>query len=582
MNTSNKITELKNWKFALDQTGYGEGTGWAGKYFDDSNWADVKTNTCWETYEAAMFDYEGMGWFRTKFTPKEQNKQYILHFNGVGGVAKVFVNGSLAGTYENRYLPFEINITRWVWTAGENTIAVLVDNSFRGKTHLTGGPKVEWVLYGGLTHAVWVEERRVFHLDHVRADTDHCGNAKITVTVGNHAVITDLECELVVEIEELNAVQTKQAFCPYSTSCKIAFEFKDTGAKPWSPDAPNLYTVKVSMFRNGELVHWVKHRFGFRTITTKGTEILLNGKPLLLKGANRYDEYAPYGICPPEECIREDMLAMKKAGMNLIRTHYPQDPIHYDLADELGLMYMIEIPLNWWAPTEDDTLADHVGLLNEAVNCLDDTYFWHCNHPSWTIWSVGNECSHSMPAAQAMFRMLAERIRGLDCGRLVTYAANRALLNSTELDFCDILCMNYYSGIKSESVEDFPVQLETVLRGKLKTAQELYPNVPHVMSEFGYVCVAGIRGSTQFGRYAEDFGTTFLKKKCEEFLADPQMKGLIIWSWADYRHRRDFKSGPVGMGISATYGPWGLVTMDRKPKQALLNTITEVYNNWNV
>ena len=176
--------------------------------------------------------------------------------------------------------------------------------------------------------------------------------------------------------------------------------------------------------------------------------------------------------------------------------------------------------------------------------------------------------------------MLADRMKGLKTNRLVTYAANKPLLNSEELDFCDILCMNYYSGSKSESVEDFPEQLETILREKLRVAQELYPNVPHVMSEFGYVGIGGIYNNANSGRYSEDYGATFLKKKVEEFLADPQMKGLIIWCWADYRHRRGFVPAFTGMGFQATYGPYGLVTIDRKPKKMLLDVMTEVYTNW--
>jgi len=103
-----------------------------------------------------------------------------------------------------------------------------------------------------------------------------------------------------------------------------------------------------------------------------------------------------------------------------------------------------------------------------------------------------------------------------------------------------------------------------------------------VMTEFGYVCVGGIHGNVYEGRYAEDFGTTFLKADCAEFLKDPNLKGMIIWCWADYRHRRGFVPSKTNMGIQATYGPWGLVTMDRKPKQMLLDTMREIYQNWEI
>jgi len=113
-------------------------------------------------------------------------------------------------------------------------------------------------------------------------------------------------------------------------------------------------------------------------------------------------------------------------------------------------------------------------------------------------------------------------------------------------------------------------------------AQELYPNVPHVMTEFGYVAPYGSHGSDTEGRYTEDFGATFLKAKCEQLLKNPQLKGLIIWCWADYRHRRGFVTNKFNMGFQATYGPYGLVSMDRKPKKKWIKVMKDVYKNWQV
>ena len=176
--------------------------------------------------------------------------------------------------------------------------------------------------------------------------------------------------------------------------------------------------------------------------------------------------------------------------------------------------------------------------------------------------------------------MLAARMRNLNPGRLITYASNQPLQNAQELDFCDFLSMNYYSGSLAENADQFPEQLTAVLEKKLGLAQELYPNIPHVMTEFGYVCVRGVHGSLTEGRYAEDFGVTYLTADCAEFLKDPQMKGLMLWSWADYRHRRGFVPGKFSMGFQATYGPYGLVTIDRKPKEMLLETMSKIMKDW--
>ena len=92
----------------------------------------------------------------------------------------------------------------------------------------------------------------------------------------------------------------------------------------------------------------------------------------------------------------------------------------------------------------------------------------------------------------------------------------------------------------------------------------------------------GIHGSETEGRYTEDFGTTFMREKLPIFMSNKQMKGMIIWCWADYRHRRAFIPAKTGMGMQATYGPYGLVSIDRKPKTLLLGLMSDFYNNWKV
>ena len=581
---STQRTELKTWKFTLDQTKYGEGAGWARPEYDDSRWIEVDTYTAWETLEYAMADYEGCGWFRTRVSAtKAAKKRHVLKFDGIGGMAKVFVNGRYVGGTDNRYLPFEIDISNELKSEGESLIAVLVDNSFRGKAHIPGGAKVEWVLYGGLTHKIYLEEQPATYISHVRADAQADGNLKVTVEIHDRlprTYIPDFVGTVQVSVAGLPELTMEQEVKPEcNKKIQLVFEAKAEDVKTWSPDEPNLYDLQVVLTEKGQPLYTVNDRIGFRTIAVEGTKILLNGKEIYLKGANRYDENAPYGNCPPPEKIREDLLEMKRCGLNLVRTHYPQDEIHYKIADEVGIMYMIEVPLNWWFPKDTETFADFCGLVAEAVDSLDRTFQNFCNHPCWTVWSVGNECFHSHPAVNQTFRMLAERMRALNPGRLITYAANKPLLNSQELDFVDFLGMNAYSGILSDHAGQFPEQMEAVLEKKMRTAMEYYPDKPHVMTEYGYVCVYGIHGSLTEGRFTEDFGSTFMKADLAEYMKNPNMRGMVIWCWADYRHRRGFSGG--GMHLSATYGPYGIVTMDRKPKQLLFDVLQDFYTNWN-
>jgi len=587
MESNLRRVELNKWKFALDQRGFGFGGGWTSPFFDDSSWTDVSSCTCWETYESALFDYEGGAWFRARFMPERSSlTRYILHFDGVGGAAEVYLNGKFIGRNDNRYLPFELDGTHAMRKNGENVVAVHVDNSFLGEKHLPGGNIVEWVMYGGLTHRVWMEEQPLYHMDNILAEAEADGSLTVKISLINRGVTYVYDGELLMEVEGLPECTCRvAAHCDSKTpdaDGSAVYTMKVKAKKPalWSPDSPNLYTLKVTMLMDGKVVETQTERIGFRTIAVDGTKILLNGKEILIKGANRYDEYAPYGICPPEEKIREDLMHMKECGMNLVRTHYPQDPIHYRIADEIGIMYMIEVPLNWWNPKEGDSLLNHLGLAAEAADALERTFRWHANHPSWIIWSVGNECSHSHPVCQQVFRLLAERMRALHCRRLITYAANKPLLNSEEMDFCDILACNIYSGSLASSVKDFPEQMTAVLEKKFANMQEYYPNKPHMLAEFGYPCVYGFRGDPEDGPTSEDFAGTFLRVKCKELLKNPQIKGLVLWCWADYRHRRGFVPSKSAMSIQATYGPYGILTMDRKIKQPPYDAIREAYAAW--
>ena len=572
-----KVTELKTWKFTLDQTLYGEAAGWATPEYDDSSWVEKESYTCWETYEHALRDYEQNGVFRAWVEASgEAGKRYVLRFDGVGGVARVYANGVYAGGTENRYLPFEVDVTEQIHE-GKNLLAVWVDNRFLGENHIPGGKKVEWVLYGGLTHRVYFEERDPVRIAHVRTDAAADGTLKVAVTVENRSA-EPFSGMLSANAAGL-AMEQPVTMAAGQSGC-VFFEGKAENVRQWSPETPELYDLQIDLSCGEKTVDSNITRIGFRTIRVEGTKFLLNGKEIYLKGANRYDEYAPYGICPPEELIRQDLLEMKKCGMNLVRTHYPQDDVHYRIADEIGIMYMIEVPVNWMYPASTDTLEQYDPLTQEACDTLERTFANFCNHPCWTVWSMGNECGHSMPACQKLLRILAEKARALDSGRMITFASCRDLLDEKELDFCDFLSINYYSGVLSEHVSQFPVQMTAVLEQKLGVAQKLYPNMPHVMTEFGFPCIYGMHGNGIEGRFTEEFGGTFLRAACEEYRKDPNMKGLVIWSWADYRHRRGFVPAKTNMGMQATYGPWGLVTSDRKPKTAMVEAMTEVFTGW--
>ncbi len=593
MNNNERRLELKEWFFMFDQADVGESLGFLRPDYDHSVWTRVSTCRCWETYDASLADYEGPAWYYTE-APSFDGKgcRNNLHFDGVGGRAWIYLNGVLVGYNFNRYLPFDVDLGNAAEEGGKLCITVKVDNRPEGREGLPGGvydpgkatfasydSKIEWVLYGGLNHAVYLEEKLPVRIASLRVKADADGSLRAAAEVINSSH-RGFAGKLQLRIPALELEKEEILRLPAGEKSVKIFRFRAEDPVLWSPENPHLYDLEAELLHDTGSLQIISERIGFRTAEVRGTDILLNGKPYLLKGANRYDEYAPYGSCPPEELIRKDLMQMKELGINIVRVHYPQDPVHYEIADEVGLLYMLEVPLNWWRPDPEETLDDYAKLRDAAVDALDREYACFGNHPCWAFWSLGNECAPYTQAGQAMFRMLADRMRSYDAGRPITLALNADPDTSEQVDFCDFISLNYYVGSLCDTTEERRNKLREKQRGKFAAVKALYPDKPIVMTEFGLCCIAGMHGDPDRGRFTEEFAAKYLENVCSEFMREPEVKGLIVWSWADYRHRRNFIARCTSMGLSATYGPYGLVTADRKVKKATAEAMKKVFERF--
>ena len=570
------MQELRDWKFALDQGERGEGNGWYRADYPHEAWLPVEAYSCWENYDPSMADYRGCGWFWTEVPVGDPSRRLALVFDRIGGRAKVFVNGKMVGGTECRYLPFRIELGRAAEETGRLSIAVLVDNRFRGVYHLPGANKVEWMLYGGLTHHVYLEEEDPVRIAKMQLTAGADGRIRWQVLVEN-ADTRPFHGHIRLEVADLpECVLEEEVVCGGASS--LCLERETTAKTPqlWSPEAPNLYTAAAVLIdEKGREYARQECRTGFRTVEVRGAEILLNGKPLLIKGVNRYDEIVPYGICPPEEKIREELKAIKDLGCNLIRTHYPQDPVHYRIADEIGLMYLIEIPLNLWHPSEESAPESFEGLWREAEEVTRGIWRHFSHHPSWVIWSCGNECFLTKPAL-LLFRRLADTMRSLKTGRLITLVTHSAWTAREGLDFCDVISHNNYAGaIGSYTRSAYMAAMKAVLKRSYEPISSFYPDKPLLITEFGLVSLVGFHGSKEDGHLTEEYAAAFIESLAEELMKNPNLCGMILWCYADYRHERGFFTCN-GMRIDATAGPYGLVSQDRREKTVVIESFRRI------
>ena len=574
MKTNSRKLALSSWRFQIDQEDMGETFGWQGCEYDHSTWKAVPVPMAWDFYAQAMSNYEGCGWYYAEFPAFSGDALWhTLDFTGLGGRARIWINGVLAAEHAIRYLGFSVDIQPFLKPAATNAVVIKIDNRFRPKAHLTGGKMIEWVLYGGLIHKVELTAAPLCRIDQIKVKADDDGTARIRTWVRNDSA-EPFEGVLLISIGTNPVCKLEVPIvCGAGDTAEYPATAKADHVVAWSPDRPVLYQLTAALTQNEHVVHQATERIGYRTLAVEGTKILLNGSPVFFKGFNRYDEYEPFGSSAPEHLIRKDLEQIKQSGANIIRIHYPQDPLHLEIADEIGLMYTQEVPLNWWFPEDEESLADYPELeqeANESLLWIDKAYG---NHPSWAVFSLSNECRYETPAAQAMFQSLAKKARDLDNGRLITNVVC-ALPKGRSLDYCDFIGYNLYPGATSR-VADLG-QLDQIVSDIVdKTMASLvaqYPEKPFVICEFGCLSVQGLKGET---RLSEDFHARIIQSTAAALLRESHVNGLILWSWADYFHHREFIH--QGMHINTAFGPYGVVTVDRQIKQAPYQAILDVF-----
>ena len=583
MNSFGTKYELPLWKFALDLFDQGERLGFHLPEYDDSELTEVPAGKAWDQYDLALHHVSAVGWYRLKVNlTKNDAVRHFLDFDGVGGLFDIWVNGQKAAESLQRYLPAQVDIENLL-VDGENTFAIRVDNRHKGIHHLTGGQVIEWILYGGLIHKVYLNVLPTVRISHIFAKTEYTGEANIAVEVTNNS--TEDFCGA-VSIDLAGEKVSADVCCKAGAVAVINLALKASDITPWCPDTPALYDLNaVLTAKCGTVVSTKVERIGFRTIECCGTKLLLNGEELFIKGANRYDEYDPYGPSVPEDKIREDLLMMKKCGMNFVRTHYEQDPATYRIADEIGIMYMLEVPLNWWNPANDDeeTQPAHPGptksednwesLKEIATVNLDTTFRFFCNHPSWVVWSTSNECLYMRKPGEEMFRYLAARMRSYNPGRLVTTVVCHMPEDSNILDYCDFIGYNAYPGMlcafdeRALTREEFPTKVYDATVKLMSYIRDLYPDRPIVMTEFGGRSIYGLNGNYY---ESEDHHAEYIECVCKAFLSIEEIRGLVLWCWADYYHH---------WSMAEPYGPYGIVTVDRKIKEKPFKAMSDVFHS---
>jgi beta-glucuronidase len=468
----------------------------------------------WNSKDDRLFFYEGTVWFKKDFVYKKSAAtKGILYFGAVNYDAKVYVNGKLVGTHIGGYTPFNFDVTN-VLVDGNNFVVVKVDN----KRHKDNVPTVnmDWWNYGGITRDVVLSQVPNTYIEDYLVQLDKTKEGVISGWVKLNAAVANQS--VTIAIAELKI--KKQVVTDANGMAN--FEVK---AKPvlWTPESPKLYNVTISKSDEN-----ITDAIGFRTIKTKGKEILLNGKKVFLRGISIHEE-APFR--QGRAWSKEDAVTLltwaKELGCNYVRlAHYPHNETMVREAERMGLMVWSEVPVYWtisW--TNKDTYAN-------AERQLHDMVYRDKNRCAVVIWSIANETPHG-DDRDIFLSKLAKYARQQDNTRLismameVTKSANNVnTLNDNMSEYVDIISFNQYLGWYRGNNES------------CKLMQWVIPyNKPVIVSEFGGEALQGLHGD-KTERWNEEYQEELYIQNTQMLDRIDGLAGTSPWILVDFRSPR--------------------------------------------
>ena len=485
--------------------------------FDDSAWVDFPVPGLFELngYGDPIYKNIGYAWAttfdsdppriptignytgsyrRTIDLPADwKGQQVYLHVGSATSNLTVWVNGREVGYSEDSKVAAEFDITRYV-KPGRNLIAMRVMRWCDG-TYLED--QDFWRLTG-IAREVYLYARPKAHITDITVGQDWAdGNGMLDVKV-DHSGKGTIDARL-LDAQGREVARGLQAIVPH--------------VHAWTAETPYLYTLLITLRQGDRVVEAVRQRVGFRHIEIKGGQLLVNGQPILIKGADRHELDPDGGYIVSVERMIEDIAIMKRLNINAVRTsHYPDDPRWYDLCDEYGLYLTAEANLeSHGMGYGEKTLARRDDFLQMHIERNQANVITFKNHPSIIVWSLGNEGGYG-----PNFEKAYDWVKTYDATRPVQY--ERAELEGKSDIYCPMYC--YYDDCERYCASGDPrplIQCEYAhamgnSMGGLKEYWDLTRRLPNYQGGYIWDFVdQGLRGvSPTTGReiftYGGDYG----------------------------------------------------------------------------
>lgn len=566
------------WKFKIDRENQGEVGHWERGL---SSTLDIAVPGSWneQLAEAGLMNYVGAVWYEKELMlPKIfEGKSIRLYIGSVDFSAKVWVNGCFVGEQVFGFLPFELDLTSFVKAGEKLRLTIRVCNELSEETIPQGISQRDYALehrvrdetfpparfdffpFGGIQRTVSLVATDLSHFTSIKVQTHLLTSSDGGVSVLAHVSQSEPLVarfsigDIVAQVPIENGAVTSTLVVP---NC-IA----------WSCENPHCYTLRAELLRNGTVIDDYELLIGIREVKVEGSQLLLNGKPIFLRGFGKHEDSPIHGRGLNLPQIVKDFGLMKWINANSFRTsHYPYAEEWLDFADRHGVLVISEVAdiSRDFRKTTETSLFNHKAFLEQLVSR-------DFNHPSVIAWSISNEPNYLGESeyhdgrGEAYWKELTAFARQLDHTRPITIAhVHRATLKDPALKFVDFISLNRYYGWYEN-----PAQLDLVVKrlsDELDEIARLYGK-PILFTEFGADTVAGFHSTTD-QLFTEEYQSNLIRRYCEVIASKPYTIGEHVWNFADFRtpqhHRR------IVMNLK------GVFTRTRDPKLAAF-TLKEIW-----
>ena len=547
-NSSNFMTLNGIWKFNWVKNADARPTDFYRTDYNDKGWGQMKVPGVWEMngYGDPIYVNVGYAWRsqyknNPPYVPIENNhvgsyrkeiiipaewseKEIFAHFGSVTSNMYLWVNGKYVGYSEDSKLEAEFNLTKYL-KPGKNLIAFQVFRWCDG-TYLEDQ---DLFRYSGVGRNCYLYSRNKKYIQDIRVTPDLDSN----YTNGTLNVALNLNGSGTVELNLTDPAGKSVATAQVNGNGQKSVVMDVSNPEKWTAETPNLYTLTATLKNGSNTLEVIPVKVGFRKIELKGGQILVNGQPVLFKGADRHEMDPDGGYVVSRERMLQDILRMKQLNINAVRTcHYPDDNLWYDLCDQYGIYVVAEANIeSHGMGYGKETLAKNPSYKKAHMERNQRNVQRGYNHPSIIFWSLGNEAGYG-----PNFEQCYTWIKNEDKTRAVQY--EQAGTN----EFTDIFCPMYY---------DYDA---------CKKYSEGNIDKPLIQCEYAHAM-----GNSQGG----------FKEYWDLIRKYPKYQGGFIWDFVDQSNHWKNKDGIDIYGYGGDFNKYdasdnnfndnGLISPDRRP-----------------